>query len=156
MARGNANACSDSLVMTVINAQEANADAALGATSSDYVSIQGNLYIASGGVVINLHNGDTFGSWALGKPIPTYSFKPGLSVTFGSILGGGGAEGTSSYLAGGSANASTFVPIPGFPAIGAGGGISHAYGGQTSVEYGLSFPPGTAVNPVGYGFDLNK
>ncbi|MEM5399337.1 polymorphic toxin type 22 domain-containing protein [Paraburkholderia unamae] len=124
--------------------------------SPDYVSIQGNVYIASGGVVINLHNGDTFGSWALGKPIPIYSLKPGLSMTFGSILGGGGAEGTSSYLAGGGANASTFVPVPGFPAIGVGGGISHAYGGQTSIEYGLSFPPGPAVNPVSYGFDMKK
>ncbi|WP_343668185.1 hypothetical protein [Paraburkholderia heleia] len=89
--------CSESQVMAVINAQGANAEAALGAMSPDYMSIQGNIYIASGGMVINLHNGDTFGSWALGKPIPTYSFKPGLSVTFGSILGGSGAEGTSAY-----------------------------------------------------------
>ncbi len=148
--------CSDATLNAAIQAQGANAQQALGAMSPDYVSIQGNIYVASGGVVINLHNGDTFGSWALGKPIPTYSLNPGLSVTFGSILGGGGAEGTSSYLAGGGANASTFVPVPGFPAIGAGGGVSHAYGGQTSIEYGLSFPPGTAVNPVSYGFEMKK
>jgi filamentous hemagglutinin len=90
--------CSDATLNAAIQAQGANAQQALGATSPDYVSIQGNIYVASGGVVINPHNGDTFGSWALGKPIPTYSLKPGLSVTFGSILGGGGAEGTSSYL----------------------------------------------------------
>ncbi|PXW25613.1 filamentous hemagglutinin [Paraburkholderia caballeronis] len=148
--------CNETVLNAAIQAQGDNAQLALGAMSPDYVSIQGNIYIASGGVVINLHNGDTFGSWALGKPIPTYSLKPGLSVTFGGILGGGGAEGTSSYLAGGGANASTFVPVPGFPAIGAGGGISHAYGGQTSIEYGVSFPPGTAVNPISYGFDMKK
>ncbi|MDR5884313.1 polymorphic toxin type 22 domain-containing protein, partial [Caballeronia sp. LZ032] len=148
--------CSDAMLSAEIQAQGDNAQLALGAMSPDYVSIQGNIYIASGGVVINLHNGDTFGSWALGKPIPTYSLKPGLSVTFGSILGGGGAAGTSSYLAGGGANASTFVPVPALPAIGVGGGISHAYGGQTSIEYGFSFPPGTAVNPISYGFDMKK
>ncbi|SDC59884.1 filamentous hemagglutinin [Paraburkholderia lycopersici] len=148
--------CNEAVLNAAIQAQGDNAQLALGTMSPDHVSIQGNIYIASGGVVINLHNGDTFGSWALGKPIPTYSLKPGLSVTFGSILGGGGAEGTSSYLAGGGANASTFVPVPGFPAIGAGGGISHAYGGQTSIEYGLGFPPGTAVNPISYGFDMKK
>lgn len=148
--------CSDATLNAAIQAQGANAQQAFGAMSPDYVSIQGNIYVASGGVVINLHNGDTFGSWALGKPIPTYSLNPGLSVTFGSILGGGGAEGTSSYLAGGGANASTFIPVPGFPAIGAGGGVSHAYGGRTSIEYGLSFPPGTAVNPVSYGFEMKK
>jgi hypothetical protein len=55
-----------------------------------------------------------------------------------------------------SATGSEFIPIPGFPAVGAGGGVSHAYGGQTSVEYGISFPPGTAVNPVSYGFGSKK
>ncbi|WP_118178503.1 hemagglutinin repeat-containing protein [Paraburkholderia phosphatilytica] len=148
--------CSDTTLNAAIQAQGVVAQQALGAMSPDYVSIQGNIYVASGGVVVNLQNGDVFGSWALGKPIPTYSLKPGISVTFGSILGGGGAQGTSSYLAGGGANASTFVPVPGFPVIGAGGGVSHAYGGQTSIEYGLSFPPGTAVNPVSYGFQLKR
>jgi filamentous hemagglutinin len=148
--------CSDAVLQAAIQAQGDLAQPASGPMSPDYISIQGNIYIASGGVVINLYNGDTFGSWALGKPIPTYSLKPGLSVTFGSVLGGGGADGTSSFLAGGGANASTFVPIPGPQAVGAGGGVSHAYGGQTSIEYGFSFPPGTAVNPVSYGLDAKK
>ncbi|GAB7536147.1 polymorphic toxin type 22 domain-containing protein [Burkholderia sp. 3C] len=129
--------CSDTVLQAAIQAQRGNAQLALAAMLPDYVSIQGNIYIASGGFVINLHNGDMVGSWALGKPIPTYSLKPGIFVTLGRILGGSGAENTSSYLAGGGANASLFVPVPGFPVVGAGGGVGHAYGGQFSVEYGL-------------------
>ncbi|GAB7536514.1 hemagglutinin repeat-containing protein [Burkholderia sp. 3C] len=148
--------CSDAVLQAAIQAQGENAQLALAAMLPDYVSIQGNIYIASGGLVINLHNGDMIGSWALGKPIPTYSLKPGISMTLGRILGGSGAENTSSYLAGGGANASLFVPVPGFPVVGAGGGVGHAYGGQVSVEYGFSFPPGAAVNPISYGFDVKK
>lgn len=75
---------------------------------------------------------------------------------FGNIASGGNADATSEFLKGGSATASGFYPIPGLPVIGIGGGLNHSYGGKTSVEYGVSLPPGIAVNPAGYGFEVKQ
>lgn len=122
----------------------------------DYLSLQGNFYIASGGIAINLHDGEIFGQWSLGRSYPGYSATPGASLAFGKIIGGANATSTSDFLKGGGGSASYFYPLPVAPLIGAGGGINHSYGGSTSVEAGVSIPPGAAVNPVSYGFDFNK
>ena len=119
----------------------------------DYISISANFYIFSGGGAVNLHNGDVFGQWTLGRAYPGYALKPGGSIMFGNILGGADAQSTNNFLRGGGAQGSTIVPFPVFPLIGAGGGINHSYGGSTSVEYGIG-TPGAGVAPVGYGFDL--
>ncbi len=121
----------------------------------DYLSVSVNLYLLSGGAAINLHNGDTFGQWGLGRSYPGYSIKPGGAILFGSIIGGTGAESTSTFLKGAGIQGSTIIPFPLFPLIGGGGGINHGYGGATSIEYGIG-TPGISVTPVGYGFDLKK
>ncbi len=145
--------CTDEQIKEVLQAQTEMSKTLYGPLSPDYVSMQGNIYIASGGFTVSFHNGDIFTAWALGKPIPVYSIKPGISITFGKIVGGSSGSEINSFLNGGAANGSYFVPVPMIPAIGAGGGISYAYGGQTAIEYGFSFPPGAAINPVGYGFN---
>ncbi len=122
----------------------------------DYVSAQVGIYIANGGLAINLHNGDMFAQWAVGRAYPNFSSKPGVSVVFGNIASGGNADATSEFLKGGSATASGFYPIPGVPVIGIGGSLNHSYGGKTAVEYGISLPPGIAVNPAGYGFEVKQ
>lgn len=123
----------------------------------DYISLQGNFYIASGGIAVNLHDGSMYGQWALGKSYP-FGYKPGATLTAGNIIGGADASATSQFLQGASASAGGFYPLPVFPILGIGGGVNHSYGGATSTEVGLSFPPGPGggVSPVGYGFDLNK
>ena len=123
---------------------------------ADYVTLQANLYIASGGVSINMHNGEIFGQWALGRAYPGYSSKPGVSVVFGDIINGGDAKVTSDFLKGGSGTASAFYPLPIAPVIGVGGGLNYSYGGKVAVEYGVSLPAGSAVNPVGYGFEVKQ
>ncbi|WP_371704076.1 polymorphic toxin type 22 domain-containing protein [Cupriavidus sp. L7L] len=121
-------------------------------SGSDYLTIQGNFYIVSGGAAINLHNGDTFGQWAVGRGYPYSAFKPGLTVTFGNIIGGTGAADTSNFLQGDGGSASAYFPLPAAPIIGVGGGLNHSYGGKTSVEYGISVPRGAGGSPLGYGF----
>lgn len=128
-----------------------------GGSHPDYVSVQGNIYIASGGLAINLHNGDMFGQWGVGRAYPGYSITPGFSITAGHILGGNGAESTNDFLKGGGAQGNTFVPpIPALAILNVGGGITHSYGGKTAIEYGVSTQPGTSVSPLGYGFELKK
>ncbi|WP_343741069.1 polymorphic toxin type 22 domain-containing protein [Herbaspirillum huttiense] len=121
----------------------------------DYFSLQGSFYVASGGIAINLHNGDIFGQWSLGRAYPGYTSTPGMSMIFGKIIGTANAVSTSDFLKGGGGSASYFYPLPAAPIVGIGGGINHSYGGQTAVEAGLSFPPGATANPAGYGFDLD-
>ena len=122
----------------------------------DYLSVSANLYLFSGGGAINLYNGEMFGQWGLGRPYPGYSIKPGISIVTGEIIGGSNEYSTSIFLQGAGASGAIYYPIPVFPVIGVGGGINHSYGGQTSIEGGLSFPPGASVTPVGYGFEVNK
>ena len=122
----------------------------------DYVSVQGSIYIASGGFAVNLHSGEMFGQWSLGRSYPGYSVKPGGSLTFGKIVGGSDAEITNNFLKGANGSATYFYPIPGASFIGAGGGINYSYSGQAAIETGISIPSGAVVNPVGYGFDINK
>jgi hypothetical protein len=124
-----------------------------GNRSPDYVSIQGGLYVASGGVSINLHNGDVYGQWSLGRSYPAYSLTPNVSVVAGYINGGPGAADTNEFLGGGSAQASAFVPTP-VPFLSVGGGVNHSYGGRTAVEIGISALPGGQISPAGYGFEL--
>ncbi|AIY42069.1 Putative large exoprotein involved in heme utilization or adhesion of ShlA/HecA/FhaA family [Collimonas arenae] len=123
----------------------------------DYISLQGNFYIASGGIAVNLHDGNMYGQWALGKSYP-FGYKPGVTFTAGNIIGGADAYSTGQFLQGAGASAGGFYPFPPLPIVGVGGGVNHSYGGATSTEVGLSFPagPGGGVSPVGYGFDLNK
>ena len=115
----------------------------------DYVSVQGNFYIASGGFSVNLHDGSLFWTVGAGRPYPAPSPKPGFSVTGGSIVGGATAKGTNEFLSGGGAGASTFLPVAN-PLIGIGGGISHSYGGGTAIEVGIG-TPGISVSPSTYG-----
>ncbi|WP_211467565.1 hemagglutinin repeat-containing protein, partial [Collimonas silvisoli] len=123
----------------------------------DYLSLQANFYIASGGIAVNLHDGSMYGQWALGKSYPP-GFKPGVTLTAGNIIGGADAWSTGQFLQGAGVSAGGFYPFPAIPILGVGGGLNHSYGGQTSTEIGLSFPPGPGggVSPVSYGFDLNK
>lgn len=122
----------------------------------DYLSVQGSLYVASGGFSLNLHNGETTGQWGLGRAYPYNSLKPGVTATIGNILGGADAQTTSEFLHGGAGTASYFYPLPVAPVVGIGGGVNYSYGGKVSVETGISVPPGAGAAPFNYGFDLSK
>jgi filamentous hemagglutinin len=122
----------------------------------DYVSGQVSFYILNGGLAINLHNGDLFGSIGFGRSYPNYSTKPGVSITAGALIGKNSAEATSGFLGGAGTQGSAFVPVPFAPWFGMGGGINHSYGGSSAIEGGVSIPPGYAVSPAGYSSLLKK
>jgi len=117
----------------------------------DYVSVSANIYIMSGGVAMNLHNGNVYKQGSLFRGYPAPSGKLGFCAVAGSILGSGvdGAR-TDSYLSGAGNQASYFLPAAN-PFIGVGGGMGHAYGGAYSVEYGVG-TPGASVSPATYGW----
>lgn len=117
----------------------------------DYAVVSANIYVASGSLAINFHNGNTYVQGGLTRAYPSPSFKPGGSAVLGSILACGvDGDRVDKFLNGGGNNASYFAPLGPNPFIGAGGGISHSYGGDTALEYGLG-TPGASVSPVTYG-----
>ncbi|ATQ79253.1 type IV secretion protein Rhs (plasmid) [Massilia violaceinigra] len=117
----------------------------------DYVSASANLYIVSGGVAMNLHNGNVYAQGSLLRSYPAPSGKLGFCAVAGSIVGSGvdGAQ-TDSFLGGAGNQIGYFAPV-GTPFIGVGGGMSHAYGGAYSFEYGVG-TPGASVSPATYGW----
>ena len=127
-----------------------------GYTPPDYISGQFNFYVANGTIAVNLHNGDVYGGIGFGRSYPSYSTKPGISITAGSIFGDKSAQATSNFLSGGGAQTGAFSPLPFAPWLGVGGGVNHSYGGATAVEGGVSMPPGYAVSPAGYSTELKK
>jgi|GEM_PF-4817759 len=121
----------------------------------DYVSFQGNVYVASGGFTVNLHDGTVYGSFGLSRNYPAYSIIPSVSLTAGSIIGGGSAKSTNDFLQGAGLWAGGYVPTP-IPFVNAGGGINQGYGGRTASELGISTSPGAGVAPINYGFKPQK
>ena len=120
----------------------------------DYLSLQGSWYVASGGIAINLHNGDTFWQGGIGRTYPGYSVIPGFSANIGIISGGKNAQSTSDFLRGAGAQGILYVPpIPTVPFINIGGGINHSYGGKSAIEIGISTQPGGGVTPLNYGIE---
>jgi filamentous hemagglutinin len=120
----------------------------------DYLSLQGSWYVASGGIAINLHNGDTFWQGGIGRTYPGYSVIPGFSANIGIISGGKNAQSTSDFLRGAGAQGILYVPpIPTVPFINIGGGINHSYGGKSAIEIGISTQPGGGVTPLNYGLE---
>lgn len=128
-----------------------------GPNPPDYISDQGNFYVASGGFAVDLHNGETFGQWGLGRAYPGYSVNPGFAVNLGTIVGGGNAQTTSDFLKGGGLQGNVYVPpVPAVPLLNVGEGVNHSYGGRTSVEVGVSTQPCASVSPIGYGFSTGE
>ncbi|HWT19943.1 MAG TPA: hemagglutinin repeat-containing protein [Variovorax sp.] len=114
----------------------------------DYISVQGNFYVLSGGFAINLHDGSSYWQGSLGRTYPAYSLMPGASLMLGTINGGGTAASTTEFLTGAGAQGAAIFPVYGL--FGVGGGINHSYGGATAYEMGIG-TPGYSVSPAAYG-----
>jgi filamentous hemagglutinin len=123
----------------------------------DYLSLQGSWYVVSGGLAINLHNGETFWQGGVSRTYPGYSVIPGFSANIGIIAGGTNAQLTSDFLRGAGAQGNLYIPpFITIPFFNFGGGINHSYGGKTALEIGVSTQPGGSVAPLNYGLEKQK
>jgi len=118
----------------------------------DYVSGQVGIFAFSAGGALNLKDGTVFGQWSVGRQYPGFTATPGISLTIGNVFGSSDAADVNSFLGGAGIQGSAFLPLPVLPIVGIGGGINHSYGGRTASEFGVSIPPGVAINPLSYGF----
>lgn len=129
----------------------------------DYLSVNANVYVASGGVSLNMHSLDLYGQWSLGHAYGggnPYPSSPGFSFLAGYITSSGNTSYlTESFLQGGSLATNITVPTVYVPLVGATVGVNHSYGGATATEFGVSFPiikPTGTISPSGYGFKIGQ
>ncbi|WP_421080694.1 polymorphic toxin type 22 domain-containing protein [Ralstonia mannitolilytica] len=104
----------------------------------DYAT--GGLSVLSGTAsgAVNLHDGTTYLGAGVTQNFPIATWNPGATGTLGWIMGGRDAAATNNFLNGDGNQAFVSVPTPfKFNFVGA---VTHAYGGATAVEVGISTP----------------
>ncbi len=133
--------CSDATLNAAIQAQGANADAAAGTLQPNYATVGGGVLSATGSIAANLYDGTVYASGGIAQANPSAtSWIPGGSATLGWILGSSNAQLTNEFL-NGDAN-QFFVSLPTPFGANVYAAITHAYGGSTAIELGVS-PPGS-------------
>jgi filamentous hemagglutinin len=133
--------CSDATLNAAIQAQGANADAAAGTLQPNYATVGGGVLSATGSIAANLYDGTVYASGGISQANPSAtSWIPGGSATLGWIIGSSDAQLTNAFLNGDANQFFVSLPTP----LGANvyAAITHAYGGATAIELGVS-PPGS-------------
>lgn len=132
--------CNDTVLNAAIQAQGANADAAAGTLQPNYATGGISVLSGTGGASVNLYDGTIYLSGGVAQNFPAPSWNPGLTATAGWILGAHDAKSTNEFMAGDANQAFVSVPTPfNVNLIGA---VTHAYGGSTAIEIGISSPGG--------------
>jgi filamentous hemagglutinin len=147
--------CSDATLNAAIQAQGANADAAAGTLQPNYATVgAGSLSGAVGGAV-NLYDGTIYTSYSVSQSFPPASWAPGATATLGWIWGASDASSTNAFMNGDGNQ--FYVSIP-FGRVNLMGAITHAYGGSTAVELGVTSPGGitAGVVPWSHSTPLNE
>ncbi|WP_249359778.1 polymorphic toxin type 22 domain-containing protein, partial [Cupriavidus sp. 2SB] len=123
----------------------------------DYIS--GSTSALSGvvGTSVNLHDGTAYLHGGVTQANPrSISFKPGQSITVGYIFGANNAKAVSSFLTGSGTQAFLSVPTPWN--VNAVVSVTHAYGGRSALEFGVS--PRSKISfgasPWSHSAPLNK
>jgi filamentous hemagglutinin len=106
--------------------------------AGDYMS--GGVSVLSGtaGVARNLYDGTTYVSAGVSQPFPGASWNPGLTATVGWVYGANDAKSVKDFLNGDGNQAYISIPTPFRVNVVA--ALTHAYGGSTALELGVSSP----------------
>ncbi|RAR27552.1 hypothetical protein DP092_26010 [Pseudomonas sp. MDMC224] len=133
--------CSEAVLQAAIQAQSANADAAAATLQPNYATVGGGVLSATGSIAANLYDGSVHASGGIAQANPSAtSWIPGGSAALGWIIGSSNAQLTNAFL-NGDAN-QFFVSLPTPFGANVYAAITHAYGGATAIELGVS-PPGS-------------
>jgi filamentous hemagglutinin len=106
--------------------------------AGDYVSGSASVLSGAAGAARNLHDGTTYVSGGVSQPFPAASWNPGLTATIGWIYGANDAKSVNDFLNGDSNQAYISIPTPFKVNVIA--ALTHAYGGSTAFELGVSTP----------------
>jgi len=121
----------------------------------DYVTASIGALSGNASGIVNLYNGATYVSGGVAMTNPSaVSYTPSIATTVGYIFGANSAQDAHNFIAGDGNQVFISIPTPfGVNAIGA---ITHAYGGSTAIEFGMSPPASLSfgVLPWGHGAQM--
>ncbi|CAE6789379.1 hemagglutinin repeat-containing protein [Paraburkholderia domus] len=157
---GAGNSCTDAQLKQVMQAQadmaKAVSETPLVATlSPNYATVgAGSLSGAVGGAV-NLYDGAVYTSYSVSQSFPPASWAPGATATFGWIWGARNASSTNAFMNGDGNQFYVSVPLGRINLMGA---VTHAYGGSTAIELGITSPGGitAGIVPWSHSTPLNE
>ncbi len=136
--------CNVTAAMAQVDAAAANSQAALDTVAPNYATVSGSVLSGSVGSAVNLGNGNLYASAGVSQIFSAPSWNPGVTATLGWIFGAKGALSTDSFMNGDGNQLLISVPTP-LP-LNVVAAITHAYGGATAVELGVSSPGNLAVS----------
>ncbi|CAB3748099.1 hypothetical protein LMG29739_00476 [Paraburkholderia solisilvae] len=147
---GAGNSCTDEQVKQALQAQGALTQAlseslVVATISPNYATIGASSLSGALGGAVNLYDGTLYGSYGVVQSFPPASWAPGAMTTLGWILGAHDAASTNSFMNGDSNQFYISVPAGHVNLVGA---ITHAYGGSTSIEFGVAPPGGFSAGLV--------
>ncbi|MGF6757795.1 filamentous hemagglutinin family protein [Paraburkholderia sp. GAS42] len=157
---GAGNSCTDAQLKQVMQAQ-ADMAKAVGETplvatlSPNYATVgAGSLSGAVGGAV-NLYDGAVYTSYSVSQSFPPASWAPGATATFGWIWGARNASSTNAFMNGDGNQFYVSIPLGRINLMGA---VTHAYGGSTAIELGITSPGGitAGIVPWSHSTPLNE
>ncbi|MFM0499621.1 hemagglutinin repeat-containing protein [Paraburkholderia caffeinilytica] len=157
---GAGNSCTDAQLKQVMQAQadvaKAVSETPLVATlSPNYATVgAGSLSGAVGGAV-NLYDGAVYTSYSVSQSFPPASWAPGATATFGWIWGARNASSTNAFMNGDGNQFYVSIPLGRINLMGA---VTHAYGGSTAIELGITSPGGitAGIVPWSHSTPLNE
>ncbi|TDY23649.1 filamentous hemagglutinin [Paraburkholderia sp. BL6665CI2N2] len=142
--------CSDATLNAAIQAQgdlaqAVNQTSIISAISPNYATVgTGSLSGTLGGAV-NLYDGTTYLSYGVSQSFPPASWAPGGAATLGWVWGSHDASSTNAFMNGDGNQIYVSIPAGRVNVMGA---ITHAYGGSTAVELGVTTPGGFTAGVV--------
>jgi len=124
--------------------------------AGDYVSGGASILSGAAGVSKNLYDGTTYVSGGVSQPFPGASWNPGLTATVGWVYGANDAKSVNDFLNGDGNQAYISIPTPFKANVVA--AITHAYGGSTAFELGVSTPGelNFGVTPWSHGVPVTQ
>ncbi|WP_250493349.1 polymorphic toxin type 22 domain-containing protein [Caballeronia sp. GAWG1-1] len=130
--------CNASLVVTAVNADAANSQAALDSISPNYANVSGSILSGTVGGAVKLADGTAYASAGVSQSFPAPAWNPSFAATIGGIFGAHSANATNEFMNGDGNQFAVSIPTP-LP-LNIVGAITRAFGGATAVEISLGSP----------------
>ncbi|MFC6311225.1 hemagglutinin repeat-containing protein [Paraburkholderia dipogonis] len=142
--------CSDATLNAAIKAQGDLAQAAnqtpiIAAISPNYATAGAGSLSGTVGGAVNLYDGTTYLSYGVSQSFPPASWAPGGTASLGWIWGSHDASSTNAFMNGDGNQIYVSIPAGKVNIMGA---ITHAYGGSTAFELGVTTPGGLTAGVV--------
>ncbi|MDR5835907.1 polymorphic toxin type 22 domain-containing protein [Caballeronia sp. LZ034LL] len=140
------------MLNAAIQAQGDLGQQASGAIAPNYATVGASSLSGSVGGAVNLYDGARYVSAGVTQTFPPGSWAPGFTGSLGWIFGARDANSTNAFMNGDGNQA--FISIPTPWKVNAFSAVTHAYGGSTAIEIGVTTPSGLTFGVTPWGHSV--